>query len=69
MPRKYAIIGAGVGGILIIAKLLDHSVNPSDIIWIDPTFNVGRINECYRTVESNDFVHEWEAVLDRYNLD
>lgn len=66
MPRKIAIIGAGVGGILAIAKLLDCSVKPSEIVWIDPSFSAGRINEKYRTVESNDFVEEWCAVLDKY---
>lgn len=66
MRRKIAIIGAGVGGILMIAKLLDASVRPHHIIWIDPYFNVGRIGDKYRTVESNDEVWEWHDVLKKY---
>ena len=66
MRRKIAIIGAGVGGILMIAKLLDASIRPHHIVWIDPYFNVGRIGDKYRTVESNDEVWEWHDVLKKY---
>lgn len=66
MGKRIAIIGAGAGGILSIAKLLDSSVRPHDIIWIDPYFNVGRIGDKYRTVESNDEVWEWHSVLEKY---
>jgi cation diffusion facilitator CzcD-associated flavoprotein CzcO len=65
--RKYTIVGAGPGGILAIAYLLDHGVKASEIIWIDPHFNGGRLNERYRTVESNDIVQEWYQVLARFN--
>lgn len=67
MKQKIAVVGAGVGGILTIAKLLDNPIrDPSDIVWIDPFFNVGRIGDKYRTVESNDEVWEWCNVLNKY---
>lgn len=50
---KVAIIGAGPAGITVVGLLIDLGVNPDEIIWIDPFFNVGRIGEYYENVPGN----------------
>lgn len=49
----WAVIGAGPAGITIIGLLLDLGINPSDIFWVDPEFNVGRLGQYYTEVPAN----------------
>lgn len=50
---EWAIIGAGVGGITALAVLLDSGVEPSNVVWIDPEFNIGRMGKYYRNIPGN----------------
>lgn len=50
---KFTVIGAGPAGIATIGVLLQSGVNPRDIIWIDPEFNMGRIGKYYELVPGN----------------
>lgn len=50
---SWAVLGAGPAGITAVAVLLDQNIDPSDIIWIDPEFTVGRIGKFYRNVPGN----------------
>lgn len=49
----WAIVGAGPAGITVLGLLLDLGINPSDIYWIDPEFNVGRLGKYYGEVPAN----------------
>ena len=44
------VIGAGPGGLVAIATLCDVGINP--ILWIDKTFEGGRLNQLYREISS-----------------
>ncbi|WPH01761.1 Pyridine nucleotide-disulfide oxidoreductase [Acrodontium crateriforme] len=50
---KYAavVVGAGPAGVTCVGNLLERKVEP--ILWVDPSFNGGRVNEKYREVPSN----------------
>lgn len=47
---KVAVVGAGPGGLAVLATLLDSGM--SSILWIDPHFNAGRLSS-YTEVPSN----------------
>lgn len=49
---SWTIIGAGPAGIIVVGLLLDLGIKPSDITWIDPEFNVGRLS-AYANVPAN----------------
>ncbi len=61
MPQEWAIVGAGPSGICVLGVLLDLGINPQQISWIDPEFNVGRLGQHYQNVPANTqnkmFVH------------
>jgi len=50
---EWAIIGAGPAGIAAVGKLLDHGVNPTDILWLDTHFTVGDLGRLWQNVSSN----------------
>lgn len=50
---EWAVVGAGPAGILAVGMLLDAGVAPTQIIWIDPEFQVGRLGKYYSTVPAN----------------
>lgn len=50
---QWTIIGAGPAGIITVGLLLDLGVDPQDIVWVDPEFNVGRMGKFYETVPGN----------------
>lgn len=50
---QWAVIGAGPAGIAAVGKLLDHGIHASEIVWIDPKFNVGDFGTKWRNVSSN----------------
>jgi cation diffusion facilitator CzcD-associated flavoprotein CzcO len=45
------VIGAGPGGLATLAALCDAGLNP--ILWIDRTFEGGRLNTVYREISSS----------------
>jgi hypothetical protein len=45
------VIGGGPAGITVVGNLLEQKVEP--ILWVDDSFDGGRINRCYREVPSN----------------
>ena len=50
-PRYDAIVvGGGPGGLAAVSSLLD--ANAGAILWIDRTFQGGRLNEYYREISS-----------------
>lgn len=62
---QWAVIGAGPAGIAAVGKLIDHGINPINILWIDPHFKVGDLGELWNNVSSNtnvatflDFLHD-----------
>lgn len=49
----WAVVGAGPAGIAAVGKLIDAGIEPLNIVWIDPTFNVGDFGTKWRHVSSN----------------
>lgn len=67
-PFQWAVIGAGPAGIAAVGKLLDNSIPPAEILWVDPHFKVGDLGQFWSNVSSNtkvrlfnDFLHEVHA--------
>lgn len=60
---EWAIVGGGPAGIIAIGVLMDLGVEPSDILWFDPEFNVGRMGKYYRNVPANSRAQEIAALL------
>lgn len=65
---QWAVVGAGPAGIAAVGKLLDYGITPTDILWIDPEFNVGDLGRLWKNVSSNtkvklfiDFLNEVKA--------
>jgi len=61
---EWAVVGAGPAGIATVGKLMDHGINPTKILWIDPYFTVGDLGRLWCNVSSNtkaklflDFLH------------
>lgn len=52
----WTVIGAGPSGIAVIGKLIDHGVNPNNILWLDECFNVGDFGSHWFNVQSNSKV-------------
>jgi hypothetical protein len=50
---QWVIIGGGPAGIIVLGVLLDLGVDPQQILWIDPEFNVGRMGKYYGNVPGN----------------
>lgn len=48
------IVGAGPGGLATLAALLDAGL--SKILWVDVTFEGGRLNQLYREISSYVFL-------------
>lgn len=48
---KAVVVGAGPAGITVVGNLLERKVEP--ILWVDDSFNGGRVNRAYREVPSN----------------
>lgn len=53
---QWAVVGAGPAGIAAVGKLLDEDVKPTQILWIDPAFNVGDLGRFWHNVSSNTTV-------------
>jgi len=49
---EWAVVGAGPAGIVVVGLLLDLGIDPQQIAWIDPEFNVGRLSQ-YPEVPAN----------------
>ena len=65
VQKKYewTVIGAGPAGIAAIGKLLDHQINPKNILWLDPFFNVGDFAAKWSLVPSNTKVNLFTKFL------
>ncbi|KAI5065847.1 hypothetical protein GOP47_0018471 [Adiantum capillus-veneris] len=50
---EWCVVGAGPAGIATVGLLLDSSVPPSALLWIDPSFSVGDFGTRWRFVSSN----------------
>ncbi|APJ04406.1 FAD-dependent oxidoreductase [Silvanigrella aquatica] len=50
---KWTVIGAGPAGIAAVGKLIDNQVNPKQIAWLDPSFQVGDFGTKWNKVPSN----------------
>lgn len=50
----WLIVGAGPAGIAVLGVLLDIGVDPQNIVWLDPEFNVGRLGVYYANVPANN---------------
>lgn len=59
MSTNWLIVGAGPAGLSVIAVLLDIGVDPQQITWMDPHFNLGRLGEYYGNVPSNNTVQDF----------
>jgi len=59
----WAVIGAGPAGIATVGKLLDHGIQPQQIVWLDPHFKVGDFGSKWRNVSSNTKVSLFNKFL------
>ncbi|KAJ5275122.1 hypothetical protein N7497_005735 [Penicillium chrysogenum] len=57
MTYEATVIGAGPGGLATLAALCDAGLNP--ILWIDRTFEGGRLNTVYREISSNTKIRDY----------
>ncbi|MCO5562487.1 hypothetical protein L7F22_016114 [Adiantum nelumboides] len=53
LSYQWCVVGAGPAGIAAVGLLLDSSVPPSSLLWIDPAFSVGDFGTRWRYVSSN----------------
>ena len=60
---QWAIIGAGPAGIAAVGKLLDSGIEPKNIVWLDPNFNVGDLGHLWKNVSSNTKVKLFKDFL------
>ncbi|RMD44501.1 hypothetical protein DV735_g741, partial [Chaetothyriales sp. CBS 134920] len=53
MTSRFAatVVGAGPAGLATVGNLLAQRVSP--VLWVDPLFSSGRLNQSYREVPSN----------------
>jgi cation diffusion facilitator CzcD-associated flavoprotein CzcO len=56
----WAVIGAGPAGIATVGKLIDAGIDPKQISWIDPQFQVGDFGTLWNDVSSNTSVALFE---------
>lgn len=49
----WLVVGAGPAGISAVAALLDASVKPENIIWVDEAFSVGTLGQHYADILPN----------------
>ncbi len=66
----WSVIGAGPAGIAAVGLLLDSGVKAKDILWLDPTFNVGDFGQAWGEVSSNTIVklfHEFLAKIKSFD--
>lgn len=54
--HQWLVVGAGPAGITAVGKLLDRGVNPREIAWVDPAFQVGDLGQRWMNVPSNTTV-------------
>ena len=61
MPLTYqwCIVGAGLGGICMVARLLEHDIDPARIAWIIPDIQVGDLRKYWYNTPSNSTIHEF----------
>lgn len=67
MNRKefqWAIVGAGPAGIATVGRLLDSGINPENLLWIDPYFQVGDLGRLWANVSSNSKVKYFNSFLE-----
>lgn len=55
----WTVIGAGPAGISVVGVLMDAGVPPTQIVWVDPEFNVGRLGKYYNNVPGNAKVKQY----------
>lgn len=60
---KWAVIGAGPAGIVAVGKLIDKGIDPKQIAWIDPYFQVGDLGRKWSRVSSNTKVELFTKFL------
>jgi len=60
---EWVVIGAGVGGIVAIGKLIDMGFNLKSIAWVDQHFSVGRLGEFYGLVPANVMNGKFYTIL------
>lgn len=53
---EWCVVGAGPAGIAAVGLLLDSSIPPSSLLWIDPSFCVGDFGTKWKFVSSNTTV-------------
>lgn len=50
---EWTVVGAGPAGIAAVGLLVDAGINPQQIAWVDPKFDVGRLGQYYTNVPGN----------------
>jgi len=66
LPYKYAIIGFGIAGQLLVLELLKANISPKDIIICDQTFLGGDLALKYGSVMSNTPWWKTKKALENY---
>ena len=69
IPYKYAIIGFGIAGQLLVLELLKANISPKDIIICDKTFLGGDLALTYGSVISNTPWWKTKKALEVYTSD
>lgn len=64
----WTVIGGGVAGIIAVSILLDLGIDSQSILWVDPSFNIGRIGDYYQNVVGNTSNKSWIDFLEASSL-
>jgi cation diffusion facilitator CzcD-associated flavoprotein CzcO len=49
----WAVVGGGPAGMAAVGKLLDSGVDPKQLLWLDPQFEVGDFGGKWKNIPSN----------------
>jgi len=64
----WTIIGAGPAGIAVIGILRDLGIPATQIAWIDPHFQVGRLGRCYYNVPGNALAENYISFVNNCSI-
>lgn len=63
--QQWTVIGAGPVGIACVGTLLDRGIQPKQLTWVDPQFQVGDLGQFWQPVSSNTKVGLFTRFLEQ----
>lgn len=63
---KYAIVGCGVSGTLVLLELLDSGIQPEDIALVDTNFDGGSLGRHWGSIQSNTTWKQIQTAMMKY---